>query len=110
YIRSIGPEYRTGPVGKPLGEPAAGSRLTASAGIFASALSTGAASGTRAMPVAGMRPSDRGAAPVGSIQSSSAFPGATGAAPTALTNKNASLLRALAISAGLPSAPASTAT
>src|SRR5213078_4730541 len=99
-----------GPVGNPVGDPVAGSRLTANAGMLASAVSLGARSGTRTMPVAGMSPSERGGAPVGSIQSSSALPGSTGAAPTAFTRRNASPRAALAISAVLPSDPASAAT
>src|SRR5689334_12429282 len=61
----------TGPVGSPVGDPPAGSTLTASVGVLPSTASWAALNASVALPVAGSRPSDTGCAPPpGSIQSS----------------------------------------
>src|SRR6185369_5184601 len=64
-----GPEYRTGPVGAPVLEPPAGSRLTASIGTSASAWSATAASCSTPLSL-GTSPSERGLPPRGSAHSS----------------------------------------
>src|SRR4029079_6264719 len=86
-IRSIVPEYSTGPVGWPVGEPPGGSRLTASAGMFDNASAGGTGTQTRTTRPAGMTPSDFGGLACGNAHNSNTWPAAGAVLPTGLIRR-----------------------